>query len=348
MSETEPVIAAHGVRCRHGDNEILHGVDLALRRGRMTVVLGPSGAGKTTLLRAIAGLEPLTGGTIEAHGEVLSAPGTMVPPEGRGIGMVVQDFALFPHLTASQNIAFGLPRGDRAAIAEQWLERIGLPGRGGSYPHELSGGEQQRIALARALAREPAIVLLDEAFSSLDLQLRRQLRSEAQGLLRAANAAVLLVTHDPEEAMELADDLVVMDAGEIAQAGTPAQLYWHPASRTVARLLGPINELAGRVEAGRVVTAFGTLEAGSELAEGEDAVVLVRPGAASVQPDPEGRARPGELRFLGNETRVRLVADTGAEMLVDMPSTVGLAIDQPVRVMIDPARAVILPGLEAD
>lgn len=337
----EPAIVAKGVRCSFGNKEILHGVDITLRRGQVTVALGPSGAGKSTLLRAIAGLEPLTGGTIVAPGGELSQPGVTVPPEYRDIGLVVQDFALFPHLTALQNIAFGLKGADRETIARNWLQRIGLAHRGTAYPHELSGGEQQRIALARALARSPSVVLLDEAFSSLDLQLRRELRREALAMLRATDAAVLLVTHDPEEAMEMADELIVMDAGSIAQSGAPAELYWQPGSRVVARLLGPVNELTGRCQDGSLATAFGAFPAPKTI-DGAKGFALVRPAAVALYPDAHSQLHVTEIRFLGSHSRMRASYPDGEEILADMPGNVTLSAGDAVGLEIDAERVVVL------
>ncbi len=337
----EPVIEARGVRCSFGNEEILHGVDITLRRGQVTVVLGPSGAGKSTLLRAIAGLEPLTGGIIASPAGELSRPGVTVPPEDRDIGLVVQDFALFPHLTALQNVAFGLKGSDRKEIAQDWLQRIGLAHRGKAYPHELSGGEQQRIALARALARSPSVVLLDEAFSSLDLQLRRELRREAQAMLRATDAAVLLVTHDPEEAMEIADELVVMDAGSIAQSGSPTQLYWQPGSRVVARLLGPVNELPGRCQDGSIATAFGAFPA-AEVKDSRKGFALVRPAAVALYPDASSQLRVAEIRFLGSHSRMRASYPNGEEILADMQGRITLSEGDPVGFAIDADRVAVV------
>lgn len=310
MSANDTIISLRGVTCDLGGTRILDGIDLELRPGEITVVLGPSGAGKSTLLRAIAGFEPVSGGTIVSAAGELSSASRTVPPEHRKIGFVVQSFALFPHLTAQENVRFGLDKGASADIPGEWLARVKLGDRANAYPHELSGGEQQRVALARALARDPDIVLLDEAFSSLDQQLRKSVRREAKELLREAGAAVLAVTHDPDEAMELADRIVVLNAGRVLQEGAPEDLYWRPQSTTTARLLGELNEVAGRWIGDAFETEFGVIEATQDV-QNRAKSALIRPFAARAVDDPDGSLEVFEVEFSGGRSEIALVGKNG-------------------------------------
>ena len=227
----------------HGYNgaEVVRGLDFALARGAIGCLLGPSGCGKTTVLRCIAGFEAIRAGSIRLNGVLVSGPGAMLPPERRHIGMVFQDYALFPHLTLERNIAFGLqalPAAGRAARVRELAELTGLTGVLGSYPHELSGGQQQRVALARALAPRPELLLLDEPFSNLDVDLRERLSLEVREIIKASGATAVLVTHDQHEAFAVADEIGVMQEGRIVQWDSAYNLYHRPASRFVADFVG--------------------------------------------------------------------------------------------------------------
>ncbi len=235
------------------------GAELDVARGEIVALLGPSGCGKTTLLRTIAGFERPDGGAIEIGGRPVAGCGAWLPPEARGVGMVFQDYALFPHLTVAENVGFGLPRRERARRVPALLALVDLCGLGGRYPHELSGGQQQRVALARALAPAPAIVLLDEPWSNVDPQLRAELRDEVSSVLRPLRVTAILVTHDREEAFSLADRIALMRDGAIVQVGTPEELYFAPANRWAAEFVGAGNVLAGPVAAGAVHTSIGVL-----------------------------------------------------------------------------------------
>ena len=255
------------------------GADLALRCGRVTALLGPSGSGKSTLLRAIAGLETLDAGEISFAGATWSGPGQHLAPERRRCGVVFQDYALFPHLTALDNVAFGLRNGPRAARrrdASARLEAVELGHRAKAYPHELSGGEQQRVALARALAPGPDVMLLDEPFSGLDRRLRASLRDTTASALRASEAATLIVTHDAEEALALADTIALMNEGRIIQSGAPDQLYLKPTSLAAARLLGEVEVFPARVAGGAADTPLGRVPAAG-YPDGAEVFVLLRP-----------------------------------------------------------------------
>ena len=337
-ANNEAVLTGRELAVRYGDAYALDGVDIALRRGRISAILGPSGAGKSTLLRAIAGFQPLASGRIEIDGRVLSDAARTVPPEQRRIGIVVQDLALFPHLTALKNVAFGLSGPDREEIALARLQQVGLADRANAYPHELSGGEQQRIALARALAPDPAVILLDEAFSSLDPQLRRALRRETVTLLRASQAAVLMVTHDPEEAMEIANELIVMGEGRVLQQGRPDELYWQPADLTVAQLLGEVNVLSGEVGEGALHTPFGPILHES-LRAGAPVRAIIRPSAiALASSERQDGPKIAEIDFLGAATRVVVAAPCGTTVTVQTDGKIPLALGMRVELAFDADR----------
>ena len=239
---------------------VLQQVSLQVETGTTVCLLGPSGCGKTTLLRLVAGFEEPDAGTIYLIKRLVSRPGLMVPPEKRQIGMVFQDFALFPHMTIGQNIQFGLfrwPVAWRRARLNEMLQLVGLEGLAARYPHELSGGQQQRVALARALAPNPQLLLLDEPFSNLDVNLRQQLREEVQAILAQAGITTLLVTHDQEEALSLADALAVIDDGRIVQYATPDEVIRRPRTRFVAEFLALGHFLAGEIRHDCIATEMG-------------------------------------------------------------------------------------------
>lgn len=306
---------------------------LTLEPGRITCLLGPSGCGKSTLLRMIAGLETPDAGTIFAGDQDI----TRLPPETRDIGLVFQDYALFPHLRVEDNVAFGLsalPPTERRARALALLERVRLGARAGAWPGELSGGEQQRVALVRALAREPRAVLLDEPFSGLDAHLKGEVRDAALAALRASGAAVLIVTHDAEEAMLMADDLILMSEGRILQRGTPEDCYLDPVSIDAARLLGEAEVLPARVAGGVAETAFGDVPAPG-VADGA-ARVMVRPEAFVAGTGVH--ADVTDVRFIGQGWRVTLTAGGApvrARLAAPPADTVAVAID--------PTRARVFP-----
>ncbi len=263
----------------YGGRTVVRGVTLTVAPGELVCLVGPSGCGKTTLLRIAAGLEELQQGRIMIDGCAVAEPGYVVPPEARGVGFVFQDYALFPHLTVARNVAFGLhklPPRERAARVRDVLSKVGMAEYADAYPHQLSGGQQQRVALARALAPRPRVMLLDEPFSGLDTRLREQIRDDTLHVLKDSGAATLMVTHDPEEAMFMADRLAVMRAGRIEQEGTPVDIYTRPATAFVASFFGQLNELVGVVRNGAVYTPFGAI-ATPGLGDGTKVDVLIRP-----------------------------------------------------------------------
>ncbi|MEL6955664.1 MAG: ABC transporter ATP-binding protein [Pseudomonadota bacterium] len=243
MTAPREALTATGLVKSLGGRTVVDGVNLTLASNTITALLGPSGAGKSTVLRLLAGLEPVDQGEVRIGERVLSRPGHTVPPEKRNTGLIFQDFALFPHLTASENVSFGLAhlsKTDRGREALAWLERLGLAHRAGAYPHQLSGGEQQRVAIARALAPGPQALLMDEPFSGLDPALRDEVADITVSAIREAGVPALLVSHDASAAMARADQLAIMRGGKILQSGTADNLYDTPNSLAVARALGPL------------------------------------------------------------------------------------------------------------
>lgn len=270
-------IDASDLRKAFGGTRAVAGASVEVGQGQLVALLGPSGSGKTTLLRLIAGFEAPDAGSVTIGGRLVAGNGAWQEPDRRCVGMVFQDGALFPHLSVQANVGFGNPRPGRV---EECLELVGLADRSQSYPHELSGGERQRVALARALATEPEVVLLDEPFASLDAGLRVTLREEVAAILREAGASALLVTHDQQEALSLADVVVVMRDGRVEQTGPPETIYARPASRWAAEFVGEADVLPGTADDGMVACELGMFPADRAL-RGEVEVV-VRPEAVTV------------------------------------------------------------------
>ena len=266
-----------------GTTVVLDGVDVSVSDGATLALLGPSGCGKTTLLRIIAGLESADAGTVAVGGRTLTGPEQFIAPEQRRIGMVFQDWALFPHLSVARNVGFGLPRAERKVSSriDAALELVGLTGMGDRLPSTLSGGQQQRVALARAIAPRPSVLLLDEPFSNLDAALRGQIRTEIHQLLVGLGITTVFVTHDQDEAFVLGDTVAVISEGRVVQSGPPAELYEHPATRWLAGFVGDANFVPGTASGATVETALGTLEL-QQPAEGA-VEVLIRPEHLEVE-----------------------------------------------------------------
>jgi len=275
------------VHCHFGQHKAVTDVSLDIKAGEVVCLLGPSGCGKTTLLRIAAGLQKPSVGRVFVGPDLVSAPnGTHWPPEKRNVGVAFQEPALFPHLTVLENVCFGinaLPKSKQKSHALDLLSSLSIAACAEAYPHTLSGGQQQRVALARALAPSPQVILLDEPFSSLDARLRDQIRDDTLHVLKELNTATLLVTHDPEEAMFMADRIALMREGEIVQTGTPTDLYCSPADPFVVNFFGQVNKHSGVVRDGVVRTPFGQLDA-HKFSEGSTLRVLIRPEAVKVTP----------------------------------------------------------------
>jgi len=337
-----------GIVQRYGAHVVVDGVSLRVESGSIACLLGPSGCGKTTLLRCIAGFESIVAGEIRLRGQMVSRAGYCLPPEKRQIGMVFQDYSLFPHLTVAANVAFGLAARDRDARQKrvgELLARVGLADEGRKYPHELSGGQQQRVALARALAPNPQLLLLDEPFSNLDVDLRQRLSLEVRDLLKSQNITAVLVTHDQHEAFVMADEIGVMAGGTIQQWDTPYRIYHQPVNRFVADFVGQGVFMPGMViDDNRVVVELGVLESRLplECRRGCDACgkgcgveVLLRPD--DIVHD-DGSLLLAEVRhkaFRGADILYSLRLASGAEVLSLVPSHHNHALGERIGIRLD-------------
>jgi iron(III) transport system ATP-binding protein len=323
VSTTDVVLELDDVAKRYGEETVISGLSLSVFDGEILTLLGPSGCGKTTTLRLIAGLERPNGGVVRLQDDTVAGEGRFAPAEKRGIGVVFQEFALFPHLTARENIAFGLQEWDdteRDQRVADLLDLVGLEAHGDDYPENLSGGQQQRIALARSLAPEPEILLLDEPFSNLDVDLRVEMREEVRRIIKQAGVTAISVTHDQEEAMSISDRVAVMNDGDIEQVDTPEQVFQQPESRFVAGFLGHASFLSGRVHGDHVATALGRVlrDSVNGLAQQYDGTtvdLLVRPDDVTAYPAAESDAdADGTVvyrRYLGPTVLYRVELDSG-------------------------------------
>ena len=341
---TEPVIQCARLTKRFSDALAVSDVDLELRPGEILSVLGPSGSGKTTLLRLIAGFEVPDSGEVRIHGRPVSGSGFSVPPESRNVGMVFQEYALFPKRTVSQNVAFGLrglPDRERRKRVAEAIELVRLTGMDDRYPHELSGGQQQRVALARTLAPRPIAVLLDEPFSNLDAGMRREMRQEVEGILREDSIATVFVTHDREEAFAMADRVGVMIAGHLEQLDQPEVIYRSPATPFVAELAGMCDFLRGQVQDDFVVTEIGKLAYTSNngaLPQGSRVDLLVHPNDFQVMPHPEGTSVVLSREFRGDETVLVVRMPSGATLRCHQRSHTAIA--RGARVTLSPENTI--------
>ncbi len=337
QADGKPGLSLRGVTKYFGKVGAANGVDLEVNQGHLLALVGPSGCGKTTTLRLIAGFESVDEGTIEIGGQMVSKIGVHMPPERRRVGMVFQEYALFPHLNVLDNIRFGLlsaPEAYRRRRCGEILDLVGLVGMEKRMPHELSGGQQQRVALARALAPEPALVLLDEPFSNLDAGLRVRVRAEVRAILKQAGATAVFVTHDQEEALSLVDKVAVMLGGKVCQVAAPQELYWQPASREVAEFIGDANFIPGHSHGRRIECELGPLEA--QFTADGPVDVLIRPENIEISPAPSGDRVPRVRShlFFGHDQLVTVQLATGREIQVRLGPTYQLANGQPVSVRV--------------
>lgn len=307
-------LALDRVTHRYGRVTAVNDVSLSIGAGEIVCLCGPSGCGKSSLLRIAAGLEAVQTGSVRIGGRVVADGRGAVPPERRGVGLVFQDYALFPHLSVMDNVRFGLsgmPAEAQRRRATETLRQVGMADYTESFPHHLSGGQQQRVALARALAPNPSVLLLDEPFSGLDARLRDQVRDETLHVLKQNGAATMLVTHDPEEAMFLADRIALMRAGRIVQMGCPVDLYTRPVNAFAAAFFGEVNTLSGTARGGRVDTPVGPVAVGpvaaSGIAEGAAVDVLIRPEALKLSAGPAAMAPDGSVPTLARVMAARLL-----------------------------------------
>ena len=332
-----PLLEVENLQHAYGEHVVVRGLAFTLARGAIGCLLGPSGCGKTTVLRCIAGFEPIQEGTIRLNGRIVSAPGVMVAPERRRVGMVFQDYALFPHLTIGENIGFGLrARAGRVARVRELAELVGLSGALDKYPHEISGGQQQRVALARALAPGPELLLLDEPFSNLDIDLRERLSLELREIIKATGATAILVTHDQHEAFAMADEIGVLHRGHIQQWDNAYNLYHRPANRFVADFVGQGVFLPARaLGANEVEIELGVLQGGGLPRNGKPLEVLLRPDDVVHDDAAPTRAEVVHKAFRGAEILYTLRLASGRKLLALVPSHHNHALGERIGIRLD-------------
>ena len=327
-----------------GATQALDSADLEVNKGEIVALLGPTGCGKTTALRVLAGFERPDTGCVEIDGRKVAGEGTWTAPDRRRVGMVFQDYALFPHLDVAANVGFGLARKERKGRrTQEVLDLVGLGHLGHRYPDELSGGQQQRVALARALAPRPAVVLLDEPWGAVDPLLRGTLRDEVAAILRETGVTALLVTHDREDAFSVADRIALMRDGRIVQIGVPEQLYFAPADRWCAEFAGAANMVQGHRDGGQVVTPLGRFPA---LQHGPDSAVdvLVRPELVGLEPDGSGAAEIIGRTFLGHDVLYRVRLADGTDLWSQRPSNEQVPLGARVKVCVYDGPVVVFPS----
>ena len=331
------LLEVRNLRHTYGEHEVVAGLTFSLARGAIGCLLGPSGGGKTTVLRCVAGFEAVQDGEIRLAGRVVSGSGVMVPPESRRIGMVFQDYALFPHLSVAANIAFGLhalPHAERAARVRALAELVGLSAALDKYPHEISGGQQQRVALARALAPRPELLLLDEPFSNLDIDLRERLSLEVREIIKASGATAVLVTHDQQEAFAMADEIGILHDGRLQQWDSPYNLYHRPSNRFVADFVGQGVFLPARaLSAGRLEIELGILQ--GEAQGNGDLEVLLRPDDVVHDDAAPTRAEVLHKAFRGAEILYTLRLESGRKVLALVPSHHNHALGEKIGIRLD-------------
>ncbi|MEM8553964.1 MAG: ABC transporter ATP-binding protein [Pseudomonadota bacterium] len=316
-------LSATGLTRRFNGATVVDGISFDIEPGEIISLLGPSGCGKSTTLRMLAGVEEPDDGSVTLDGEVVCGNGVFVPPEKRSVGMMFQDFALFPHLNVTENVAYGLsgPRGRRKSTALELLDKVHMADYAKVFPHELSGGQQQRVALARSLAPEPRVMLMDEPFSGLDNRLRDGIRDETLGLLKDIGTAVVMVTHEPEEAMRTADRIFLMRDGKIVQSGAPYHVYNTPVDKDAAAFFSDINVLRATVRESTTETPFGTFFAPGHP-DGQEVEIVIRPQHLKIDFDRDGRGpdptdsdgapalgRVRRARYLGRESLVEFAME---------------------------------------
>ncbi|WP_028028358.1 ABC transporter ATP-binding protein [Gemmobacter nectariphilus] len=357
-----PRLTAQGLVRRFGGRAVVDDVSLTIAAGQVTCLLGPSGCGKSTTLRMIAGVETPDAGIVAIDGQTVCGQGAQVPPERRSVGLMFQDFALFPHLSVADNVGFGivhLPGPERRARIGELLERVNLPGFASKFPHELSGGEQQRVALARALAPRPRVMLMDEPFSGLDNRLRDGIRDATLDLLKDTGTAVLLVTHEPDEAMRMADEIALMRGGRIMQRGAPYNIYNAPVDKAAAAFFSDINVIRGVSRGALTETPFGAFLTPGH-ADGAPVDIVIRPQHLKIDFDRAGRGpnptpqdgtpargTVARARFLGRESLVEFLMEfDGSTLTAAVP---GVFLPRPGTVlwlMIRRDRCFVFPAAQ--
>ena len=339
------VLELRNVSCMYGaDRPAISGISFAAQEGEIVCLLGPSGCGKTTTLRAIAGFEPVTAGEIRLEGRLVSEPGHLIPTEQRRIGMVFQEYALFPHLRVKDNVAFGLQHlsaGERTTQVRSLLEMVGLTDLAARYPHELSGGQQQRVALARALAQKPVVLLLDEPFSNLDPDMAGKMREDLHDLLRRTKTTAILVTHDHDEAFAMADRIAVLNNGRLEQLDTPETIYHTPSTPFVADFVGQADFIPGTIENGTVQTEIGTFPNQAGYRSGAQVVVMIRPDDIHIVPVAKSFAHIVARQFRGSENLYTISLPSGRVVHSSEPSTTVYPVGTPVQLQLNATHTVL-------
>jgi iron(III) transport system ATP-binding protein len=344
------MVSLDHVSLRFGELLAVNDISLDVERGEIVSLLGPSGSGKSSLLRLVAGIEHPTEGRVRIDGVEVAGPASFIEPEQRRVGMVFQDYALFPHLTVAANVAFGLngsARKEAGRTVSELLERVGLTRYATSYPHVLSGGERQRVALARALAPKPRVLLMDEPFSSLDRQLRDRVRRDTTDVLRELGTTTIVVTHDPGEAIAMADRIALLRDGCLLQYGSAEDLYQRPTTAFTARFLGDVNELTGRCRDGGIDTPFGSFAA-PHLPDRSAARVCIRPHHLRIAVNPTNvRATVVTSEFLGEAERVMVeVGDLSQPVALRVAGRAQLSPGDTIHLDVDTPSVVVVPDDE--
>jgi len=348
-----PLLSLNNIQCKYDKLTAISDLSLELTKGEISCLLGPSGCGKSTVLRAIAGFEPLTKGSIELSGQVISSSTSILAPEKRQIGMVFQDYALFPHLTVLQNIEFGLGRTNRQknTTVRDLISLVNLSGYESRFPHELSGGQQQRVSLARALAPSPNLLLLDEPFSNLDTELRSRLSIDIRNILKDLNITAILVTHDQQEAFAMCDNIAVIDQGKVQQWGKPYELYHKPVNRFVACFIGQGSFVQGTSTSHQEITCeLGTIRAEKafDWPTGEEVDVLIRPDDILHEENSNLEASIVAKTFAGTSTSYRLQLGSGSVIEALFPSHQDFDVGDMIGIKLDAEHIIAYPKPEVD
>ena len=340
-------MALEKVTCGYQTNvPTVRDLSLTLQPGNILCLLGPSGCGKTTTLRAIAGFEKVSAGIIQLQGQILASVSVHVPPEQRRVGMVFQEYALFPHMCVKDNVAFGLyhwQSADRLSRVQSLLELVGLQGLEDRFPHELSGGQQQRVAIARALAPQPLLLLLDEPFSNLDPEMTVKMRKELYRVLRQTQTTAILVTHDHEEAFAMADQVAVMQNGVLVQCDTPEAIYQQPSCSFVAEFIGQANTISGVIHNGQIETEIGTFPNRSNFQPGSQVLVMIRPNDIQFAPSESGSGKIESRQFQGSQTLYTIRLASGQLINCCMLPIPVYNIDTLVNITVTTSHTILFP-----